>query len=215
MFTLRTSLFHLVQFLTIGGDLVAQSAGQQGVVCLLQVLGGVTAPANLVSKFGRVSKRRRVHGFDILLVLLLRAGRNLIHPLAVVRFPECLEAVEGGKKLIVAADSRRRHKVPHRKRIDHGIVKILVLECISGGHGAFAASALRLDQGHGRRLHAEPILHRVANEGLGIHRAPTHVKMQVTPLRHTLQKDAQCQRVLAGCCKRAHCALLCGVLRYA
>src|SRR5665213_877611 len=100
-------------------------------------------PANRVAKFGSSGERRRLHDFEVLLVLSSGAGGNLVKPFASVGFADTAEAIEGVEELIVRAGAGAGDEAAHGEGVDEFVVEMLVLEDAVGTDIAFTADGLR------------------------------------------------------------------------
>ena len=113
--------------LAVGSNFVAQTVVQQRLAQLGKILpGGLRLQADLVGNPGRVHEGRRLHQFQILLILRGGAAGYLVHPLARMPLVQPAKAVEGGEKLVVPAESGGGHKAAHGEGVDQAVVEILV-----------------------------------------------------------------------------------------
>ena len=117
MFQLPASGFGLERRISAGSHLVAQPVVQElltelheGLRVSLRQLG---IPADLVRDFERVAEGRRLHQFQILVVLSSGPAGHFVHPLGGV-IPEPTHAVKNGKELVVLAPACCGHKTAHR-----------------------------------------------------------------------------------------------------
>ena len=108
--------------LAICRHFVAQAPVQQ----ILAKLGQVRIPADLARNPGRVPKCRRLHQFQVLLVLRRCPAGHLVHPFAGMPLVQPAKPGKGGKKLVVPAEARGGHKAAHGKGVDQPVVEVLV-----------------------------------------------------------------------------------------
>ena len=130
------------------------------------------------------------------------------------------ELGECPEEMIVPGLALRRHEAAHREGIDQLVVELLVLRHIGGANVAGLADRLglgagldrlRLGEGLGDRIDAQPILTADADEGLGIDRAVEMI-VQVGALRHALEKGIEGERIAANGIERL-CRAKLAVLR--
>jgi hypothetical protein len=118
-------------------------------------------------------------------------------------------AAELGKRaeeMIVPGLALGGHEAAHGEGVHELVIEVLVLGNVYGANAARLACGLRLGagldrlrfgEGFGGRIDAEPVLTADAKESLGIDRA-VEVIVKVGALRHTLEEDAQRQRISAN-----------------
>src|SRR5262249_39977229 len=92
---------------------------------------------------GGVAEVRRLHDFEILLVLRRSPRRDFVEPLAYMMFACSMEFVESVEEMVVLADTGIRNERAHGKGVDQLVVQSLILECLRGRHFALFANRLR------------------------------------------------------------------------
>src|SRR5262249_3770813 len=95
-------------------NVFSQSVGKQCFAELRQVV----VPRNLLRNGDGMAERRRLHDFEILLILRSSPRGHLVDPLADVVFACAAELGEGVEEVVVATDSRVRYEGPHGERVD-------------------------------------------------------------------------------------------------
>ena len=71
-------------------------------------------------------KDRRLHQFEILLILRGCAAGHLVHPLAGVPLAQPAEAIECGEKMVVAAEAGGGHEAAHGEGVNQSVVEHLI-----------------------------------------------------------------------------------------
>ncbi len=181
----------------IGGDFLAQAEGEQFLAVPGKLLaGGVLTQGVFLGKPGGVCEGRRLHQLDILLIFSGGAAGHLVHPLAGVPIAKPAKAIESGEELVVAAEARDGDKTAHREGVNQPVVEQLrgrrqIAGQLCGRHERRRAGGLGKAQG--RRIHAQAVLARLADEAFGVNRAG-EVNVQVGALGELVQKGAQGRR---------------------
>ena len=190
----------LARIVPIRLHLVAQSLVQQLLPelreCLRVCLTHLRAPSDRACDLRRMAEGRRIHQLQVLVVLCRGPVRHFVHPLGRVALVQAADPVKNGKELVVPAPPRRWHKAPHRNRVDQLVVEQLALPADVARKALCRHQpprARRLGKTQRRRIDAQPILARVADQRLGINRA-RQVHMQVGAFGKVREKRAQCRR---------------------
>jgi hypothetical protein len=144
-----------------------------------------------------MAEGRRLHQLQVLLVLRRGAPSHLVYPLARMFPAQAAKSREGCKKLVVSAESRRRHKAAHRERIHQPVVEVLVRGNRCRLHQP--PRARRFGEAQRNGVHAQPVLPRCADKALRIHRA-REVNVQVRSLWKIRQERIQRQRPILDRC---------------
>src|SRR5260370_8934992 len=160
--SLRAQLFGLVQAGLRDGYFVAQSACQQRIAQRTEIL----APPNFFRNCRGVTEIRRVHQFEVLLILRGGPRGHLIDPLAKMALIRPAESRESIEEMIVPRHPGRRHKPPPPQFIHKRAIQILLFE--RSGCGNFtvttsrlfppaAGSGLQLHESELRNIHAQMV----------------------------------------------------------
>ena len=195
------------------GDVIAQTVIEQR----LAKFGEIILPAEIVRNLDRVDEGRRVHQFEVLLVLRGGAGGNFVEPFAGVARIDDLEFCERVEEMIVAAHTGGRNERAHRERVHQRIVEMLIFKRARNRGIAFAADGLRgdaarhrvgLEEGESIEIDAQFVVGAIANPRLRVHGA-RQMTMKVGAFGHAHEKVAQFERILADGVERASSALFC------
>ncbi len=111
--------------LAVGSNFVAQAVAEQRLADTGQSPAGGFQPISWAI-WAACDEGRRLHQFQILLILRGGAAGHLVHPLARMPLVRPPKAVKGGEKLVVAAESGAGHKAAHGEGIDQPVVELLV-----------------------------------------------------------------------------------------
>src|ERR1700757_4271654 len=106
------------------GDVIAQTVIEQR----LAKFGEIILPAEVVCNLDRVNEGRRVHQFEVLLVLCGGTGGNFVEPRAGVARIDDLEFRKRVEEMIVTARTGGRNERAHRERVYERIVEMLILK---------------------------------------------------------------------------------------
>ncbi len=181
------------------GNILGQAPGEQ----LAAQTGQILTPGEILGDGVQPIPGRRFHQLEILLVLRGGPRRDLVEKRARVARVGATELGERPEEMIVPGLALRRHEAAHREGIDQLVIEMLVLGHIGGSDVAGLADRLglgarldrlRLGEGLGDRIDAQPILTANADEGLGIDR-PVEMIVQVGALRHALEKSIEGERI--------------------
>ena len=195
------------------GDVIAQTVIEQR----LAKFGEIILPAEVVCNLDRVDEGRRVHQFEVLLVLRGGTGGNFVEPFTGVARIDDLEFCKRVKEMIVTARTGGRNERAHRERVYERIVEMLIFKSARNRGIAFAADRLRRDAARHRvglkqrkriEIDAKLVVSAVANPGFGIYRA-RQMDMKVGAFGHAHEKLAKLERILADGVERASSALFC------
>src|SRR4029077_3238269 len=101
MLTLVSKLLSSVPMSACDGDIIAQAAIEQG----LSKFGEIILPTDIIRDLNRVAEGRRLHQFEVLLVLRGGAGGNFVEPFAGMTRIDDSKLCERVEKMVVAADA--------------------------------------------------------------------------------------------------------------
>jgi len=105
-------------------------------------------------------------------VLVCRAAGQLVEPLAGVTRIDAAEFGEGTEEMIVPGHALSRDEAPHREGVNQSVVEAQILIDVGGRDIALPAyrspiaDRLRLGEGMGRFIDAQPVFDCVADQRL-------------------------------------------------